>query len=80
MSTIPICNTIVQTTSTVEMRGRVVGFFIMATMGMLPLGGLLMGWLAKIFDAQHCQMGQGFLCIIITLSFAKFLKSDLKGA
>lgn len=74
MSIMPICNTIVQTTATPAMRGRVVGFFAMSALGTLPLGSLLIGWLAKIIGAQECQMVQGIVCLIIAGAYYKFLK------
>ncbi len=76
MSTMPICNTIVQTVSSPEMRGRVVGFFAMATMGMIPLGSLVMGWLAKIIGPQNCQFAQGIVCLLIVGAFFRFFKRE----
>jgi MFS family permease len=78
MSIMPICNTIIQTVSLVEMRGRVIGFFAMATLGTLPLGSLVIGWLSKYISAQHCQLAQGILCLIIVMFFYKFLKGEKK--
>ncbi|MFT3739078.1 MAG: MFS transporter [Breznakibacter sp.] len=73
MSLMPICNTIVQTVSLTEMRGRMVGFFAMATLGTLPLGSLLIGWVSKYVDARYCQFGQGVICLLIVLAFRAFL-------
>lgn len=78
MSIMPICNTIIQTVSVVEMRGRVIGFFAMATLGTLPLGSLVIGWLSKYISAQNCQLGQGILCLIIALFFYSFLRGEKK--
>ncbi|PZP41518.1 MAG: MFS transporter, partial [Pseudopedobacter saltans] len=78
MSTVPICNTIIQMTSSEEMRGRVVGFFAMSTLGTLPLGSLFIGWLARNIGAQNCQLAQGIVCILITFSFYKFLRPKSK--
>lgn len=78
MSIMPICNTIIQTVSVAEMRGRVIGFFAMATLGTLPLGSLVIGWLSKYISAQHCQLGQGILCLIIGLFFYRFLMGKKK--
>lgn len=77
MSVMPICNTIIQMRSAPEMRGRVVGFFAMSTLGTLPLGSLLIGWLAKIIGAQECQLAQGIICLIIAACFFNFLKPSL---
>ncbi|WP_447642711.1 MULTISPECIES: MFS transporter [Chitinophagaceae] len=74
MSVMPICNTIIQTSSSPQMRGRVVGFFAMSTLGTLPLGSLLIGWLAKYIGAQNCQLVQGIICVLIALAFYKFLR------
>ncbi|QES87932.1 MFS transporter [Rhizosphaericola mali] len=73
MSAIPICNTIIQTASSDEMRGRSVGFFTMATMGTLPLGSIVVGFFAKHFSAQNCQLVQGIICIIIAFVFLPYL-------
>ncbi|MFT4022694.1 MAG: MFS transporter [Flavihumibacter sp.] len=73
MSVIPICNTIVQTVSSSQMRGRVVGFFAMATMGMLPLGAIVIGWLSRLIGARHCQLIQGIVCLLIAAVFSPFL-------
>lgn len=78
MSVIPICNTIVQTVSSAQMRGRVVGFFAMAAFGTLPLGSLLVGWLAKVVHPQTCTLCQGVLCLLIALLFYRFLKTEYK--
>jgi MFS family permease len=75
MSVIPICNTIIQTVSSAGMRGRVVGFFAMAAFGTLPLGSLLVGWLAKIIHPQTCMLAQGGFCLLIAFSFYQFLKN-----
>ncbi len=40
------CNSIIQTLVDDRMRGRVVAFYSMAFMGMMPWGSLLLGWLA----------------------------------
>jgi MFS family permease len=77
MSVIPICNTIIQTVSDVRMRGRVVGFFVMAAYGTLPLGALFIGWLAKMIQPQNCMLGQGVLCLLIAAVFYPFLKTPM---
>ena len=76
MSVMPICNTVIQTVSSEQMRGRVVGFFAMASLGTIPLGSLFIGWLSKMIDARYCQLGQGVICLIIAGSFYRFLKAD----
>lgn len=76
MSVMPICNTIVQTESSPAMRGRVVGFFAMATLGTLPLGSLLVGAVSKVIEPRYCQLLQGLICLVIVFLFYRFLKGD----
>ncbi|NLR67972.1 MFS transporter [Chitinophaga varians] len=78
MSALPICNTVVQTVSAEHMRGRVVGFFAMAAFGTLPLGSVLVGWLAKMISPQTCTLLQGVVCLLIAGTFYRFLKTDYK--
>ncbi|MBC9933140.1 MFS transporter [Chitinophaga qingshengii] len=75
MSVMPISNTIIQTVSAADMRGRVVGFFAMAAFGTLPLGSLLVGWMAKIIHPQICTFIEGVVCLLITGVFYRFLKA-----
>lgn len=76
MSIIPICNTIVQTQSSFEMRGRVVGFYAMAAFGMLPLGSLFVGWLSHMVGVENCLAGQGIFGILLALLFYRFLRKE----
>ena len=77
MSVMPICNTIVQTVSSGKMRGRVMGFFAMATLGTLPLGSVFIGWVTKFISVEMCQAIQGSICLIIAVVFYKFLHRDI---
>ncbi|RFM26451.1 MFS transporter [Deminuibacter soli] len=79
MSVIPICNTVIQTVSSAQMRGRVVGFFAMSAFGTLPLGALLVGWLAKIIHPQTCMLVQGAASLLIALLFYRFLASGIQS-
>lgn len=57
-------NTIIQTVSEDHMRGRVVSFYAMGFMGMMPWGSLLLGWLgSRIGVGQSVAFG-GFICIL----------------
>lgn len=78
MSVLPICNTVIQTVSSAQMRGRVVGFFAMAAFGTMPLGSLLVGWLAKIIHPQTCTLIQGVVCLLIAAIFYRFLNTEYK--
>lgn len=73
MSVIPICNTIVQLGSAVEMRGRVMSYFAMAAFGMIPIGSLFVGWISSKIGVENTVMFQGITAILIVICFYKFL-------
>ncbi|MGD1045351.1 MAG: MFS transporter [Bacteroidota bacterium] len=51
MSQTTITNTIIQTTVSTEMRGRVISYYVMAFAGMQPLGGLFIGTVSHYIGA-----------------------------
>lgn len=56
-------NTIIQTVASDHMRGRVVSFYAMGFMGMMPWGSLVLGWLAnRIGVGQSIAFG-GSICV-----------------
>lgn len=57
-------NTILQTLVDDDKRGRVMAFFTMSFMGMVPIGSLLSGLLADRIGAQKTVMIGGLLCVI----------------
>lgn len=57
-------NTIIQTLVPEGMRGRVMGFYTMAFVGMAPFGSLLAGGLAHTLGAPHTVMLTGACCIL----------------
>ncbi|MEO8821743.1 MAG: MFS transporter [Ginsengibacter sp.] len=65
--------TIVQSETADKFRGRVVSLIAMAMFGMLPLGSLLIGYLAPIVGAPLTLFGEGILGIIIGMVFYKNL-------
>lgn len=65
--------TIVQSETADKLRGRVVSLIAMAMFGMLPLGSLLIGYLAPIAGAPLTLFGEGILGIIIGIIFYKNL-------
>jgi MFS family permease len=67
--------TIVQRETDNKFRGRVISFIAMAMFGMLPLGSLLVGFLAPITGAQLTLFIQGIIAIIIGISFYKNLNN-----
>jgi MFS family permease len=64
-------NTILQTVSEDRMRGRVVAFYAMAFMGMMPWGSLLLGWLATRIGVAEAVSGGGIV-VIASAAFAWF--------
>ncbi|MDD3342994.1 MAG: MFS transporter [Sulfurospirillaceae bacterium] len=70
---ITIINTLLQTTSSSEMRGRVISYFAMAFFGMQPLGALLIGTISHYIGAAETLFLQGCIAIIITAIFSSYL-------
>jgi MFS family permease len=66
-------NTILQTITNDNMRGRVMSFYTMAIMGTAPFGSLLAGWLAKIIGAPATMFAGGIATIIGALFFFRKL-------
>ena len=63
-------NTILQTISDDDKRGRVMSFYTMAFMGMTPLGSLLAGTLANKIGAATTLVLGGASCILASILFA----------
>jgi MFS family permease len=76
MSQTTIGNTIIQTQSAPNMRGRVMSYFALAFFGMLPLGSLLTGSISQLIGAPNTLFCQGLLAIIIGIVFSGFLRED----
>jgi len=73
MMHIAIINTLLQTISSVEMRGRVISYFAMALFGMQPIGALLVGTISHYIGAPLTIAFEGLFAIVIALLFAKYL-------
>jgi MFS family permease len=71
-------NTVLQTIVSDEMRGRVMSFYTMAFMGMVPFGALLAGTLADIVGAPRTLLWCGIACLIGSLWFASRRKTMSK--
>jgi MFS family permease len=67
-------NTIMQTIVDQDKRGRVMSFYTMALMGMMPFGSLMAGALANSIGAPRTVMIGGALCTICAGWFATQLK------
>ncbi|MEA3368555.1 MAG: MFS transporter, partial [Planctomycetota bacterium] len=53
-------NTLLQTTSEEDKRGRVMSLYTMAFMGVIPFGAILMGGLAEVLDAAVAALGPAY--------------------
>lgn len=65
--------TLVQSLVSENYRGRVMSFYSMMTIGMMPFGSLLVGGFAEHFNVQKALMLSGFGCIGIAAAFAWYL-------
>ena len=67
-------NTIMQTILEEDKRGRVMSFYSLSFMGILPFGSLICGALADRFGAPTTVIGGGALCIAVATWFSVQLK------
>jgi MFS family permease len=63
-------NTVLQTIVADEKRGRVMSFYTMSFMGMVPFGSLLAGGLAGWIGAPHTLLIGGAACVLAAVAFA----------
>jgi len=63
-------NTILQTISDEDKRGRVMSFYVMCFMGMAPLGSLVAGFLAEHLGAPTALLIGGCACLAAACGFA----------
>jgi MFS family permease len=68
-------NTILQTIADPAMRGRVMGYYTMAFMGVTPFGSLFGGALAARFGAPHALAVSGVICVAAAVAYFAFLPS-----
>jgi MFS family permease len=73
MQTMASCNTILQTISEDEKRGRVMSFYSMAFQGMAPFGSLMAGGLATAFGAPLTVAFGGIVTLAGAVWFARKL-------
>ncbi len=62
-------NTYLQTHADDVMRGRTLSYYIMAYQGVLPIGSLLMGYLAHLFGTQVVVAFEGVAGLLIVAAF-----------
>jgi MFS family permease len=63
------CNTILQTITDDDKRGRVMSFYAMAIMGIAPFGSLLAGGLARLFGTEAAILTGGIASVAGALFF-----------
>jgi MFS family permease len=68
-------NTVLQTIVEEDKRGRIMGLFAMAFMGMVPFGNLLAGSLASKIGAPNTLLLGGTCCVIGALVFVRKVPS-----
>jgi MFS family permease len=68
-------NTILQTITSDEMRGRVMSLYVTAFMGIMPFGSLLAGSLANKIGAPFTLAIGGSICIAAAVAFSYKLPS-----
>jgi MFS family permease len=66
-------NTVLQTITDDDKRGRVMSFYSMAVMGTAPFGSLLAGSLAKLFGTPVAILTGGLICVTGALFFYRKL-------
>lgn len=70
---VTIINTLLQTTSSSVMRGRVISYFAMAFFGMQPLGALLVGTISHYIGAAETLLLEGCSALLIIALFLPYL-------
>lgn len=73
MAQTTMTNTMLQTTVTPEMRGRVISYFAMAYFGMMPVGSLLIGAVSQYAGTPNTVFGSGVIALIVLGIFWRFL-------
>ena len=66
-------NTILQTITTEDKRGRVMGLYTMSVAGMVPFGTLFSGFLAKFIGAPSTIFVGGLACAYGAFAFYRVL-------
>jgi MFS family permease len=67
-------NTYIQMHASSEMRARALSYYIMAYQGILPIGSLLIGFLAHYMGVNMVVFGEGIAGILIVFAFMVYQK------
>lgn len=65
-------NTYIQTHSIPEMRGRAISYYVMAYQGLIPVGSLLIGWLAHLIGPRPAVFIEGIIGLTATAFFVYY--------
>ena len=79
LSFIGSSNILLQTLSPDDMRGRALSVYGMILLGLVPLGSLLIGAVASLFDLRWTFVGAGALAVVVALWIA-LTKPDVRAA
>jgi len=74
MSQVTVSNTVIQTTVSPDMRGRVISFYAMAFFGLQPIGGLLVGFISHHVGTTNTMLGQGIMALLIGCLHLRYLR------
>jgi MFS family permease len=72
IASISSINTLLQTLADDDKRGRVMSIYVMAMVGMTPLGSLLQSWLEKFLSFSLCILLYGAVCVLAALVFERY--------
>ncbi|MES2416849.1 MAG: MFS transporter [Bacteroidota bacterium] len=67
-------NTYIQMHTTNELRGRAISYYLMAYQGILPLGTLLIGFMANEIGAKATVLMEGISALLIVSAYLAYLK------
>lgn len=65
-------NIYIQTHAIPEMRGRAISYYVMAYQGMIPVGSLLIGWLANLMGPRPAVLIEGLIGLTATAGFVYY--------
>lgn len=60
-------NALIQSKTSDEMRGRVMGFYTTSFRGIMPFGSIIIGFLTEIFSAQIALTICGIICLLASI-------------
>jgi len=66
-------NSATQLSTSAEMRGRVMGLYMLVFLGGTPIGSPLVGWIAEVFGARMSMISGGVISGLATLVIAALL-------